>query len=32
MRAVFCAIRRAFERVRQWVKRVIATVRGWFKR
>jgi hypothetical protein len=32
MRAVFRAIRGAFERVRQWVKRIIATVRGWFRR
>jgi hypothetical protein len=32
MRAVFRAIRGALERVRQWVKRGIATVRGWFKR
>jgi hypothetical protein len=32
MRAVFRAIRGAFERVRQRVRKIIATVKGWFKR
>jgi hypothetical protein len=32
MRAVFRAIRKALERVQQWVRKAIATVRRWFKR